>query len=217
MLPVCARLGEDDVGEWIHSFVIVSGFYDKYVSVRNSVVDFYCKRGRLDGAFLVFEDMSAKNVVSWNALKRLVHRGKDLFALMVSKHHLELKLEHYVSMVDLLGHGGLFPMVVEIIRKEEEVLNIEKFKESDEKNTSTMAAGFTSRTKHALIVSCNKEEYGDYTWIWPKLKKTGTKLQEPKDVEKNVYVVILMLSEKFSRVSRKSSRNAYRHDSNGKS
>nr|GEZ83392.1 pentatricopeptide repeat-containing protein [Tanacetum cinerariifolium] len=37
ILPVCARLGEDD-------------------------------RGRLDGAFLVFEDMSAKIVVSWNAL-----------------------------------------------------------------------------------------------------------------------------------------------------
>ncbi|GJU60228.1 hypothetical protein Tco_1237994 [Tanacetum coccineum] len=41
-------------------------------------------------------------------------------------------------------------MVVEIMRKEEDVLNIEKIKESDEKNTSTMAAGSTSRTKHSV-------------------------------------------------------------------
>ncbi|GJZ70933.1 RNA-directed DNA polymerase, eukaryota [Tanacetum coccineum] len=38
----------------------------------------------------------------------------------------------------------------------------------------------------ALIVSCDKEEYGDYIWIWPKLKKMGTKLQEPKDVGQEI-------------------------------
>ncbi|GJV52819.1 pentatricopeptide repeat-containing protein, partial [Tanacetum coccineum] len=157
MLPVCARLGEDGVGEWIHSFAKMSGVYDKYVSVRNSVVDFYCKRGRLDDAFLVFEDMPGKNVVSWNAMisglafngdgekglalfnemikkgfkpnestfvgvltccvhSGLVQRGKDIFDLMVSKHHVEPKLEHYGCMVDLLGRGGLVKEAFDLVK-----------------------------------------------------------------------------------------------------
>ncbi|PWA55101.1 Pentatricopeptide repeat-containing protein [Artemisia annua] len=157
MLPVCARLGEDGVGEWIHAFAKSSGVYEKYVSVRNSVVDFYCKRGRLDDAFLVFENMPGKNVVSWNAMisglafngdgekglalfdemikkgfkpnestfvgvltccvhSGLFQRGKDLFALMVSKHHVEPKLEHYGCMVDLLGRGGLVKEAFDLVK-----------------------------------------------------------------------------------------------------
>nr|GEW82071.1 probable trehalase [Tanacetum cinerariifolium] len=58
-------------------------------------------------------------------------------------------------------------MVVKIMRKEEEVLNIEKIKKSNEKNTSTMVAGSTSRTKHRqslrdyLILSCDCVGVGD--------------------------------------------------------
>ncbi|GJU28597.1 arginine--tRNA ligase, chloroplastic/mitochondrial [Tanacetum coccineum] len=112
-------------------------------------------------------------------------------------------------------------MVEEILRKETEVLNIEKINESEEMNTSsTPADSSASRTKQpkigtvrraacklfntsmercnfnigeqqALIVSCDKEEYGDYACgnvlrIWHKLQKKGTKLQEPKDVGEEI-------------------------------
>ncbi|XP_061996549.1 pentatricopeptide repeat-containing protein At1g09190-like [Rosa rugosa] len=38
------------------------------VSVGNSLVSFYCKRGDLDVASSVFERMARKDVVSWNSL-----------------------------------------------------------------------------------------------------------------------------------------------------
>ncbi|GKC68451.1 hypothetical protein Tco_1101049 [Tanacetum coccineum] len=50
-------------------------------------------------------------------------------------------------------------MVVEIMRKEEDVLNIEKIKESDEKNTSTMAAGSTSTTKHMRKITNDAKSF----------------------------------------------------------
>ncbi|KAL7237613.1 hypothetical protein ACSBR2_003838 [Camellia fascicularis] len=36
----------------------------------------------------------------------LVQQGLDLFASMTTKHQIEPKLEHYGSMVDLLGRSG---------------------------------------------------------------------------------------------------------------
>ena len=46
----------------------------------------------------------------------LVQRGKDLFTLMVSKHHVEPKLEHYGCMVDLLGRGGLVNEAFDLVK-----------------------------------------------------------------------------------------------------
>lgn len=43
-------------------------------------------------------------------------------------------------------------MVVEIMRKEADVLNIEEIKESEEENTSSMASHSTSRTKHVSLL-----------------------------------------------------------------
>ncbi|CAK9183958.1 unnamed protein product [Ilex paraguariensis] len=147
MLPVCARLGEVDVGRWIHSYAESSGLYQDFISVGNSLVDFYCKCGNLEAAFVIFKDMPRKNVISWNAMisglafngkgelgvglfeemmnegvspndvtfvgilaccahAGLVQRGQDLFASMISNHHIKPKLEHYGCMVDLLGRSG---------------------------------------------------------------------------------------------------------------
>ncbi|KAL2514961.1 Pentatricopeptide repeat-containing protein [Forsythia ovata] len=68
MLPVCAHLGEVDIGRWVHSYVESSGLYNDFVSVGNALVDFYCKCAELKKAFEVFMDMPRKNVVSWNAM-----------------------------------------------------------------------------------------------------------------------------------------------------
>ncbi|XP_027163418.1 pentatricopeptide repeat-containing protein At1g09190 [Coffea eugenioides] len=68
MLPVCGRLREVEVGKWIHSFVESNGLFQDFVTVGNALVDFYCKCGDLNTAFLVFRKMARKNVVSWNAM-----------------------------------------------------------------------------------------------------------------------------------------------------
>nr|GEV25862.1 hypothetical protein [Tanacetum cinerariifolium] len=80
-------------------------------------------------------------------------------------HIMKIKEAAIIKKIKNMIEGEcLERMVVEIMRKEEEALNIGKIKELNEKNTSPMAAGSTSRTKHALIVYCDKEEYGDYTF-----------------------------------------------------
>ncbi|KAL2492032.1 Pentatricopeptide repeat-containing protein [Abeliophyllum distichum] len=68
MLPVCAHLGEVDIGRWVHSHVESSGLYNDFISVGNALVDFYCKSAELEKAFEVFKDMPRKNVVSWNVM-----------------------------------------------------------------------------------------------------------------------------------------------------
>ncbi|KAL3538255.1 hypothetical protein ACH5RR_001621 [Cinchona calisaya] len=68
VLPVCGRLGEVDVGRWIHSCAKSNGLFRDFVSIGNALVDFYCKSGDLETAFVVFRNMAQKNVVSWNAM-----------------------------------------------------------------------------------------------------------------------------------------------------
>ncbi|XP_061995577.1 pentatricopeptide repeat-containing protein At1g09190 [Rosa rugosa] len=68
VLPACARLGDVDVGKWIHSYADSKGLLQEVVSVGNSLVSFYCKCGDLDAASSVFDRMAHKNVVSWNSL-----------------------------------------------------------------------------------------------------------------------------------------------------
>ena len=68
VLPVCARLGAVEVGQWIHSYSGSRGLLRDVISVGNSLVDFYCKCGNLEVALGLFNEMPHKNVVSWNAM-----------------------------------------------------------------------------------------------------------------------------------------------------
>ncbi|KAJ6737698.1 REPEAT-CONTAINING PROTEIN putative-RELATED [Salix viminalis] len=68
VLPICARLGAVDVGQWIHSYAKSSGIYRDFVAVGNALVDFYNKSGMFETARRVFEEMPRKNVISWNTL-----------------------------------------------------------------------------------------------------------------------------------------------------
>ncbi|KAH7574640.1 hypothetical protein ACOSQ2_009130 [Xanthoceras sorbifolium] len=91
VLPVCARLGAVDMGQWIHSFVESSRLFRVVVSVGNALVDFYCKCGISETASKVFNEMHNKSVVSWNAMiSGLAFNGKgelgvDLFEQMMSE------------------------------------------------------------------------------------------------------------------------------------
>ncbi|KAL0454659.1 UNVERIFIED_CONTAM: Pentatricopeptide repeat-containing protein [Sesamum latifolium] len=60
ILPVCARIGEVDIGKWVHTYVESSGLYRDFVSVGNALIDFYSKCGELERALEVFKDMPQK-------------------------------------------------------------------------------------------------------------------------------------------------------------
>ncbi|KAK7277996.1 hypothetical protein RJT34_23017 [Clitoria ternatea] len=112
VLPVCARLGAVDVGEWIHSYANDKGFLRDAINVGNSLVDFYCKCGNLRVAWSIFNDMTCKNVVSWNAMiSGLAYngRGEDgvgLFEEMV-REGVVPNDSTFVGVLTSCAHAGL--------------------------------------------------------------------------------------------------------------
>ncbi|KAK7344269.1 hypothetical protein VNO77_13697 [Canavalia gladiata] len=112
VLPLCARLGAMDVGEWIHSYANAKGFLVDAINVGNSLVDFYCKCGNLQAAWSVFNDMPRKNVVSWNAMiSGLAYNGKgelgvDLFEKMVPEGVVPND-STFVGVLACCAHAGL--------------------------------------------------------------------------------------------------------------
>ncbi|KAK9670234.1 hypothetical protein RND81_13G188100 [Saponaria officinalis] len=91
VLPVCARLGEVSVGKWLHSYAQSSGLFRDFITVGNSVVNFYCKCGDLETAQRVFGEMPRKKAISWNTLlSGLAFNGKgeigvEFFNEMISQ------------------------------------------------------------------------------------------------------------------------------------
>jgi pentatricopeptide repeat protein len=112
VLPICARLGDFDAGEWIHSYGDAKGLLREIIAVGNSLVDFYCKCGNLEAAWSVFNEMADKNVVSWNAMiSGLGYNGKgelgvDLFEEML-KEGVTPSDSTFVGVLACCAHAGL--------------------------------------------------------------------------------------------------------------
>ncbi|KAF4376624.1 hypothetical protein F8388_025495 [Cannabis sativa] len=67
VLLACGNLGALRKGEWLHSYVIQTGFeYD--VLVATAVMDMYTKCGSLELARRLFDDTPGKDVVCWSAM-----------------------------------------------------------------------------------------------------------------------------------------------------
>ncbi|XP_057824446.2 pentatricopeptide repeat-containing protein DOT4, chloroplastic-like isoform X2 [Cryptomeria japonica] len=67
VLPVCADLEALQEGKNIHDSICRFGF-DSHVTVGNALIDMYAKCGVLEAACQVFDNMSERNVISWNAI-----------------------------------------------------------------------------------------------------------------------------------------------------
>eukprot|EP01018_Ginkgo_biloba_P030327 Gb_08618 [translate_table: standard] len=67
VLPACAQLVALEQGKNIHDYIIKSGF-ESDVYVGSALVDMYAKCGSLEIARQLFDRMSRKNAVSWNAM-----------------------------------------------------------------------------------------------------------------------------------------------------
>eukprot|EP01018_Ginkgo_biloba_P037442 Gb_29881 [translate_table: standard] len=67
VLSACAHLGALQQGKWIHDYVTRSGL-DSNVFVGNSLIDMYAKCGSIGIARQLFNRMSRRDVVSWNAM-----------------------------------------------------------------------------------------------------------------------------------------------------
>ena len=88
VLPVCAGLEDGVMGGQIHCYVVKTGL-DSQVTVGNALVDVYGKCGYVEDSRRVFDEISERNGVSWNAIiTSLAYLGRnqdalEMFRLMI--------------------------------------------------------------------------------------------------------------------------------------
>ncbi|KAL5723135.1 hypothetical protein ACHQM5_006564 [Ranunculus cassubicifolius] len=87
VLSACSQLGDVKNGEWIHKYIWDMGM-GKNKFVATSLLDMYCKCGSMGKAQAVFDEMTEKDVVSWDAMicgyasNGLPKEALDLFSQM---------------------------------------------------------------------------------------------------------------------------------------
>eukprot|EP01018_Ginkgo_biloba_P036026 Gb_36260 [translate_table: standard] len=118
ILPVYSNLASLGKGQVIHAYIVRNGF-QLDVFVCSALVDMYLKCGSVNDARRVFDNISKRDVVLWNAMiagYAMHGQGKDALALFNQMQEMGMKpnnitftsvlLEHYTCMVDLLGRAG---------------------------------------------------------------------------------------------------------------
>ncbi|KNA08200.1 hypothetical protein SOVF_164490 [Spinacia oleracea] len=93
----------------------------------NTMLAGYALHGHATRAVELFSQMQGDNVMLdsvtflsvLSACRHggLVDEARRIFNSMHEKFNLELKLEHYACMVDLLGHGGLFSEIMNLVNQ----------------------------------------------------------------------------------------------------
>lgn len=111
VLPVCADLLAVEQGKKIHGCVIGSGF-ESDVVLDTVLISMYAKCGHIDTAQRVFEKMSSRDVVVWNAmiLGYGIHgHGEDALALFSRMQQTGTKLDHiiFIGVLTTCSHAGL--------------------------------------------------------------------------------------------------------------
>lgn len=130
VLPVCARLGAVDVGEWSHAYAKSSGLYRNFVSVGNALVDFYSKCGILETAAKIFREIPRKNVISWNAMiSGLAFNGRgdlgiELFEQMMMT-DVSPNAATFVGVLTCCTHAGMVEKGRELFAAMTEQHNVE--------------------------------------------------------------------------------------------
>ncbi|KAG6384767.1 hypothetical protein SASPL_153585 [Salvia splendens] len=67
VFKACGRLGDLELGEWIHEHAVANGLM-KNDNLITSLVDMYAKCGRLETARRLFDSMPSKDVIAWSAM-----------------------------------------------------------------------------------------------------------------------------------------------------
>ncbi|PIA49147.1 hypothetical protein AQUCO_01300186v1 [Aquilegia coerulea] len=111
IVSVCARLASLDTGKVVHGKAVCTGFEGDLL-VSSTLIDMYSKSGEVGDAWIVFEMMPVRNVVSWNAMiVGYAQNGKDQEALALYNEMLYegLKPDNitFVGVLSACGHTGL--------------------------------------------------------------------------------------------------------------
>lgn len=157
VLHTCSVLAMLAFGRQVHARTIKDGFGRSNVFVSNSLISMYSSCGATLDLERVFEEMTVRDVVSWNSVIQglgqnglgrqalavgeralehgmyngntfiailtscshagLVVEGLSYFDAMAKKHGVEPTLDHYISVIDLLGRAGRLEEAYDLLRK----------------------------------------------------------------------------------------------------
>ncbi|CAH9086095.1 unnamed protein product [Cuscuta epithymum] len=111
LLLACAHAGALHFGKCIHDQVIKMCLEDN-VYVATSIIDMYCKCGRLVMARKAFDRMKEKNVKSWSAMIAgygMHGRAKEALNVFYEMNHAGVTPNYitFVSILTACGHAGL--------------------------------------------------------------------------------------------------------------
>ncbi|XP_021686704.2 pentatricopeptide repeat-containing protein At1g62260, mitochondrial isoform X3 [Hevea brasiliensis] len=103
----------------------------------NSMISGYAQGGNMELAHDLFQRMPQKNLISWNIMiagyeknedykgaiklfiqmqvEGLVEEGRGIFKSMVSEYGIEPRLEHFASLVDIVGRHGQLQEALDLI------------------------------------------------------------------------------------------------------
>ncbi|KNA12262.1 hypothetical protein SOVF_127570 [Spinacia oleracea] len=103
VLKACSNLEDASAGRSLHALAISRG-HDIDVFVANSLIDMYSRCSDPISASRVFNEMTVKNIVSWNSiLSGLAFNGMCIEALDIANSMLQAKTEtDEVTLVNLL-------------------------------------------------------------------------------------------------------------------
>ncbi|KAF2284104.1 hypothetical protein GH714_019034 [Hevea brasiliensis] len=122
-LTACANIAALELGKQLHGWLVKSG-YQTGCFVGNALLAMYCKCGSIDEAHDAFQELSDKDLISWNTMiygyarhglvgvlsacghTGLVDKGTEYFYSMSQEYGITAKSVHYTCMVDLLGRAG---------------------------------------------------------------------------------------------------------------
>eukprot|EP01018_Ginkgo_biloba_P030288 Gb_21435 [translate_table: standard] len=103
VLPACGLSAALQQGKWIHAYIVRHGF-ESDIYVGTALIDMYAKCGCIDIARQMFDKISKRDVVSWNAMiAGYVQNGYANEALMLF-HQMQLAkvTPNSVTMVSVL-------------------------------------------------------------------------------------------------------------------
>ncbi|KAL0316774.1 UNVERIFIED_CONTAM: Pentatricopeptide repeat-containing protein [Sesamum radiatum] len=102
MLSACTGLGALEQGEWIYDYIRSSAI-EVDPKLATTIMDMYCKCGRLDKAFEVFNGLSSKGVSSWNCMIggfAMHGKGKAAIELLKKMEAETMVTPDYVTFVN---------------------------------------------------------------------------------------------------------------------
>ncbi|XP_011026337.1 PREDICTED: pentatricopeptide repeat-containing protein At2g42920, chloroplastic-like [Populus euphratica] len=128
LLNACACLGALRQGEWIHDYIVKDNFALNAIVVT-AIIDgapSLAMNGRENEAVQLFSMLESSNgkpdhisflgVLTACNRGGMVDRETDYFLLMTETIKIELSIEHYSCMVDVLDRAGLLEETEELIR-----------------------------------------------------------------------------------------------------